>query len=1033
MRTLLGRWECRVTTLVGGAGLGKTTALAQAIAENRLAPRGQDLWFGLEPHDADADRLARAVATAVASTPVASDDEDDHPEPASAAGSTAANANGNATPAPAPPTKPTAPSVAAAVWQRAPTEVCLTFDDVHQLPVGSPGAAWLGELIEALPANGHVVLASRVEAPLDDDQIAAQEPVLRLDDDDLRFDDGELEGFAARRGVEPGPLSATGGWPALAELTASVDPGMTGAYMWEEVLQPLGPDRRHVLAVLADLGGGDADLAAAALGEPVDLAAALDGVPLIARTADGWYVPHAMWREAPGLVLDAGTADATRRRAVEYLTGLDRFDDAFSLAEEAETWDLVPDVLRAACLASDRLVSGQLERWLGAAPPRVRSSMAGTLAQGLLAAFTDPHGAVEPLRAAIARCRADDDVDAEMTAIAQLARLAWFAQDDDILGELVGRVMEIEAATGHPAAAGLSKVAMAALTDLTGDDEAMLVLLESIGPSVLDRAWELLVSFWAAQVRLGLGETEPIHRIAERLAPGDDPALQGAGLAIRVSAWWAEGKVDLVLSRLPEMLAIMRAAGVQNNLYLALNGAALASARVGDMANARRWFDESLAAAPPTPTGDLTLRSSMAQAYLHLAEGDEGRAVDCLQAAIKVHGFNEGIDRDTWRQHIAVSYVLLPDTRSHWDDVTLKGHLERARRLARAVVAVREGKAATLLAGLELPVPSQVRSALDVRFAVELAVGLVEAGRDDAGLALLDAIGPPGRAALRELAGTGGGNRLAKPAKALLGAVPAAPPRPSYVAVLGPLELRRDGPAGELVSDADIRRSKVRALLAFLVSHRQTTRTAVSRALWPGLDERAGANNLGVTLNHLRRCLEPWRHSGEPPYLLRLDGQMLRLVTGEHLRTDTDEFDRHVAAATQAELDGDPSVALDHDLAVVDLYRGDLFVDLPDAAWGELDREHYRVHFVAAAVRAGQLLLGRGDPDAAEEVARKALVVDRWAEEAYGVLIGAAMARRDRVGAHRMLGRCLDALRELGAPPSPATRALKRRLQGSTL
>ena len=52
MRTLLGRWECRVTALVGGAGLGKTTVLAQAIAENRLAPRGEDLWFGLETHDA---------------------------------------------------------------------------------------------------------------------------------------------------------------------------------------------------------------------------------------------------------------------------------------------------------------------------------------------------------------------------------------------------------------------------------------------------------------------------------------------------------------------------------------------------------------------------------------------------------------------------------------------------------------------------------------------------------------------------------------------------------------------------------------------------------------------------------------------------------------------------------------------------------------------------------------------------------------------------------------------------------------------
>ena len=43
LRILLGRWEHRVTSVVGGPGLGKTTLLAQAVAENRLAPRGEDV------------------------------------------------------------------------------------------------------------------------------------------------------------------------------------------------------------------------------------------------------------------------------------------------------------------------------------------------------------------------------------------------------------------------------------------------------------------------------------------------------------------------------------------------------------------------------------------------------------------------------------------------------------------------------------------------------------------------------------------------------------------------------------------------------------------------------------------------------------------------------------------------------------------------------------------------------------------------------------------------------------------------------
>ena len=43
LRALLGRWEHRVTSVVGGPGMGKTTLLAQAVAENRLAPRGEDV------------------------------------------------------------------------------------------------------------------------------------------------------------------------------------------------------------------------------------------------------------------------------------------------------------------------------------------------------------------------------------------------------------------------------------------------------------------------------------------------------------------------------------------------------------------------------------------------------------------------------------------------------------------------------------------------------------------------------------------------------------------------------------------------------------------------------------------------------------------------------------------------------------------------------------------------------------------------------------------------------------------------------
>jgi len=258
--------------------------------------------------------------------------------------------------------------------------------------------------------------------------------------------------------------------------------------------------------------------------------------------------------------------------------------------------------------------------------------------------------------------------------------------------------------------------------------------------------------------------------------------------------------------------------------------------------------------------------------------------------------------------------------------------------------------------------------------------------------------------------------------------VPAPPPRPTYLALLGTVELRRDGPGGEEVVAPDLRRQRVKALAAYLVLHRRTTRSAVAAALWPDLDERAAANNLSVTMNHLLGLLEPWRQRGEPPFLVRLGGQGIRLVTGDHLRLDVDDFDRHQAAAAEAAASDLPSQALDHYRAAVDVYRGDLCLDLEDSEWLRLDRELYRTRFVASAVRAGQLLLASGDPAAAREVAHRAVAIDEWSEGAYGVLVGAALALGQRSAAHRLLHRCLAALADLGVTPTEPTLQLRRRL-----
>ncbi|HET6834880.1 MAG TPA: BTAD domain-containing putative transcriptional regulator [Acidimicrobiales bacterium] len=1013
LRILLGRWDHRVTSVVGGPGLGKTTLLAQAVAENRLAPRGEDVWIGVEQGDADGVVLSRDVMAAVRA------------EGRDRAAGTAPDTTGEA---------PDPAAVADAVWRRAPAALCLVVDDVHWLTPGSQGAIWLTALVDVMPANGHVLLASRWSPAVPLAGLATPSAVLRLAEDDLRFTDEELAGFAARRGIAIGRLDHTGGWPAMAELAASVGHDLAGDYLWEEVLEPLGPERRRVLAVLSDLGGADEGLAGAALGAPVDLARVLDGVPLVARGADGWRVPHPLWHGVPALTLADDERTSARRGAVDHLVAEHRYDEAVALAREVGIVDVVPGILRAACIGPHRPSGRQLDRWLADLPEAVRDTAGVALAAGVKAALLAPADATEPLQTAIRRCREAGDPIGELGAIALLGQVAWWRADVGLLAGLFPRVVELEA-EGHPLARALAALGQAVVADMTGGDDDVLAHLDAIEPGVLDDAWEAMAAWLRATTLAGGGRPEESLAVFDAIPPIPDPAFQLNVAGARLEALWALGQLDEVVAAAPSITDGLAAAGVVQFVLVSLAETAFVFAWVGDVEGARGLVERVQRTGGDADVGQ-SARLALAEAAMLVAAGDEPAAADVLERAIAIHGLDNGIDRRVWRRGLALSYVLVPSARDRWDAAELRGHVAGARTLARAVVALRDranravfgargaDEVRLRLRDLDLSDMSRVRAGLPHRFAVDLALGLEAAGRPEAGT-LLDALGGRGREAVRAEAATR--THRAKIAKSLLATVPAPPAERTEIAVLGRLAVVRNG---QPVTDGDLRRERVRALLAFLVGHRKTSRAAIMRGLWPDLGELAAANNLRVTMTYLLRVLEPGRSARESAYLVRLDGQAVTLVTSDWLRIDVDEFDQHVADAARAEADGSPSVALEHNLAAVGLYRGEAHEGLADADWIVLEREHYRRRFVAAATRAGELLVGRGDVDEAERVARRAVEVDPWSEAAYAVLVSVALARGDRSAARRTLDGALAALSDLGVEPSEETRRLRRLVRG---
>ena len=407
------------------------------------------------------------------------------------------------------------------------------------------------------------------------------------------------------------------------------------------------------------------------------------------------------------------------------------------------------------------------------------------------------------------------------------------------------------------------------------------------------------------------------------------------------------------------------------------------------------------------------MQIALAEGTVALVEGDEPRAAATMQAALAEHPVDDQRNRGAWTTGVGIAYVLVPDLRPVWDAAQGPPGLLAVRDLAAAVVAGREAGHDDPIASIDVSNPSVVHAALPYPLAAEVAVRLHEAGRTAEAMAVLEPLGEPGRAHVRAL-----GTRAAK---AMLAAVPAAPTVPVQVQALGAL----------LVDGKEVDRVRVRELLGYLLLHRTATRGDVMAVLWPDLDDRAGANNLRVTLSHLLHVIEPERTEGEAAYTLRLGASELRLVTGTGLRVDLDAFDAALGAAQAAEADGTPSVALEQLLLATDLYRGDLLADLPDVTWADIEREGCRSRFVAAAVRAAELLAASNELDRAEGLARRALTVDEWSEPAYGVLTSVALARGDWSAALRVLELCQTMLHDLGVEPSDATRRLVRRARSS--
>src|SRR5262245_17368609 len=456
---LRGRWYMPVTVVAAPAGYGKTTLLAQALADNADGPLGIDCWLACAPGDGAASALGRGLCAAVGATP---------PSVAVRVGDAAAYASGGAE----------------AMWRRSPQQVALVVDDVHEIPPGSDGAAVLAAVVAALPANGHVVLCGRSAPPLPLARLDVAGRLARLDESDLGFDDDELAAFAVLRGVPTATLTGSGGWPAMAELSASAPPGTDADYVGEEVLAGLAPARRRALGLLAHLGPFDAGLAAAVLGlDPPEVDALVRGLPLVTTLPGGDRALHAVWRTLLARDVEPGAAADVRRRAAAVVRGRGDAAAAWALLLDAGTEggrevaaELAAAVVEALGAAHPPVARDVLADWLARLPATGRAHPSGRLLAAVTTVEADPDAASVALRDAADAFAAEGGRLGELGELAclvQLGQLAWWSEDLGRLAPIAARLFALEAA-GCQEAGALASLGRAVLFDVQNDSRGVI-------------------------------------------------------------------------------------------------------------------------------------------------------------------------------------------------------------------------------------------------------------------------------------------------------------------------------------------------------------------------------------------------------------------------------------------------------------------------------------------------------------------------------------------------------------------------------
>jgi DNA-binding SARP family transcriptional activator len=971
---LRARFEHRLTVIEAGAGFGKSTLLSQAIHENRIEQLGIDVLLRVAETDRRPAHLLEGLATALGVRE----------------------------------SEATVERVVDAVWARAPASVAVILDDGHRL--GDADAAWglLGQLLEQLPSNGHLVVSGRTAPRLPVARLLEQGDALVISEADLALDDAELTEVASLRSIAPSVAAELPRWPALATLIGAVGRSASIEYLWDEVLEAIPGDRRRLLAAAVPFGEIDDELLRT-LGGTTTAAQLVHGVPLVDALDGGSFRLHDLWAGALAPAIGADDRTVALRAGGSMLLArgeLGRAAEAFALAgDEAGLAEVVLAIARQPTIAADL---AEVDRVHGSLPEPMRRGAGARFLEATRSFAIDHSQAAVFFDQAAAQARASGEVELELLSIWRGVQIA----DLDRPGgpPISDRVIEL-AERGEDLAIAIRAFIESRQRQRDGDPDGAIEALarfEGFGPE------QQAVS--TALRYVDLGRPEALDATVESVL------TSGVSDVYAAQAVWLQGLIDPRLAWPLARELPRRAESIPLPTATALRSV------VVTMGVAAGAHDEVVSLAETTVReARATVRVN--QRFAHVAAALVELVVDGEDAAVaSLARLLDEVPVGRWPERpylyaLAVIRGLLPGGDA-LDGCRFGPSLSVAVEAGAALAALRAGDAEPA-AALPWSSPVLLRVHVPPPLLAELALAAGDAPGASAVLADL----PHLRTWLRRIAdrptsSSVVGRRVAELASARSQHLPARPAYDLAIDLLGGLAVRR---SDRVPLEGWDRRERVRHLLAFVALGRDVARADAAAALWPELSPEKAAANLRVNLHHLQRSLQPDRGE-EPPWFVQADAERLRLA-GEGVTVDVELVDAAMAEAARAEAAGRPSEALVQYERVAALATGDLLPEVP-ADWAVLERDRLRSIVHAAAARQGELVLARGEPEAAMAIAARALRLHPLDERVHRVSIRCHLALGSTSAARAAASHLRAIFGEAGLELDRETEALLARFGG---